>query len=192
MLKIRLLPDEKGIKQKCFYAHSLFYDEQYIATKVKRLTILQIKLNREHLRQDLAVFCQAHQITLSEEQRQSVLQIATEHLSILTGGPGCGKTTATRALVGLLQFMAKKVMLAAPTDRAAQRMSEVIGLEARTIHRLLEYDPAKAGFKRNEIDPLSTDILIIDECSMLDVHLAAILLRAVPVHFQVVLIGDAD
>ncbi|WP_241738969.1 SF1B family DNA helicase RecD2 [Pontibacter beigongshangensis] len=191
-LKVRLLPDEKGEAQKCFYAHSLYYDEQYIATKVKELASQQIKLNREHLQQDLAVYCQLHHISLSEEQWQSVLQIAAERLSILTGGPGCGKTTTTRALVGVLQQMARKVMLAAPTGRAAQRMSEVIGVEAKTIHRLLEWDPGKGGFKRNELDPLQTDTLIVDECSMLDVHLAAALLRAMPAACQVVLIGDAD
>ena len=191
-LKIRLLPDERGMAQKCFYAHSLYYDEQYIATRVSQLASRQISLNRAHLPGDLEGFCQQHQITLSEEQRQSVLQIATRRLSILTGGPGCGKTTTTRALVGLLQLMARKVMLAAPTGRAAQRMSEVIGTEARTIHRLLEWDPAKGGFKRNEQEPLQTDVLIVDECSMLDVHLAASLLRAVPAEGQLVLIGDAD
>jgi exodeoxyribonuclease V alpha subunit len=191
-LKIRLLPDEQGMAQKCFYAHSLYFDEQYIATKVRQLASKQAKRNREHLLGDLEIFCQLHHINLSEEQQQSVLQIATEYLSILTGGPGCGKTTTTRALVGLMQFMGKDIMLAAPTGRAAQRMGEVIGLEARTIHRLLEWDPAKAGFKRNELAPLQTDMLIIDECSMLDVHLAAALLRAVPVNCQVVLIGDAD
>jgi exodeoxyribonuclease V alpha subunit len=190
-LKIRLLPDEEGTAQKCFYAHSLYYDEQYIATKVRQLASRQIRLNNEHVLQDLEVFCQLHRITLSEEQRQSVLQIATKRLSILTGGPGCGKTT-TRALVGALQFMGRKVMLAAPTGRAAQRMSEVIGVEARTIHRLLEWDPSKGGFKRNEEESLQTDVLIVDECSMLDVHLAASLLRAVPADGQLVLIGDAD
>ncbi|MCU7549070.1 AAA family ATPase [Chitinophagaceae bacterium LB-8] len=191
-LKTRLLPDEKGLLQKCFYAHSLFYDEQYIATKVKQLATQRINVNREQLLQNLSLYCKLHHITLSDEQLQSVLHIANERLSILTGGPGCGKTTTTRALVGLLQSMGRKVMLAAPTGRAAQRMSEVIGLEAKTIHRLLEWDPAKGGFKRNDTDPLQTDILIIDECSMLDVHLAAALLRAVPVHCQLVLIGDAD
>jgi exodeoxyribonuclease V alpha subunit len=191
-LKVRLLPDEEGRAQKCFYAHSLYYDEQYIATKVRQLASRQISLNSEHLLQDLEVFCQLHGITLSEEQRQSVLQIATKRLSILTGGPGCGKTTTTRALVGVLQFMARKVMLAAPTGRAAQRMSEVIGVEAKTIHRLLEWDPSKGGFKRNEEEPLQTDVLIVDECSMLDVHLAAAVLRAVPADCQLVLIGDAD
>lgn len=191
-LKIRLLPDEQGKAQKCFYAHSLYYDEQYIASRVKSLVTQPLHRNPEHLLQDLEVFCQAQQITLSEEQRQSVLQIASERIAVLTGGPGCGKTTTTRALVGLLQIMRKQVMLAAPTGRAAQRMSEVIGLEAKTIHRLLEWDPATGGFKRKDTAPLQTDILIVDECSMLDVHLAASVLRAVPEHGQLVLIGDAD
>ena len=191
-LKIRLLPDAQGMAQKCFYAHSLYHDEQYIATKVRSLAANPIKHSREHLLEDLEIFCQLHHINLSEEQQQIVLQIATERFSILTGGPGCGKTTTTRALVGLMQLMGKGIMLAAPTGRAAQRMAEVIGLEARTIHRLLEWDPAKGGFKRNELEPLQTDMLIIDECSMLDVHLAAALLRAVPFDCQVVLIGDAD
>jgi len=191
-LKIRLLPDENGVRQKCYYAKSLYYDEQYIATKVRQLVSYPVKLDRNHLRQDLDTICKQHAVALSEEQRQSVLQIAAERLSILTGGPGCGKTTTTKALVGILQFMKKKVVLAAPTGRAAQRMAEVIGLEAKTIHRLLEYDPANGGFKHNEENPLQTDILIVDECSMLDVHLTAALLRAVPAHGQVVLIGDAD
>ncbi|KAA6439813.1 AAA family ATPase [Dyadobacter flavalbus] len=191
-LKIRLLPDEHGVRQKCYYAHSLYYDELYIANKVKQLISFPVKLDKKHLGQDLDTICRLHQVILSEEQRQSVLQIAARRLSILTGGPGCGKTTTTKALVGILQFMKKKVVLAAPTGRAAQRMSEVIGLEAKTIHRLLEFDPANGGFKNNEDNPLQTDILIVDECSMLDVHLTAALLRAVPVHGQVVLIGDAD
>lgn len=191
-LKTRLLPDEKGISEKCFYARSLYYDEQYIADTVKLLVTYPMQQKEEHLLQDLEAFCQAQHITLSKEQQQSILQIATERLSILTGGPGCGKTTTTRALVGLLQARGKKVLLAAPTGRAAQRMSEVIGLEAKTIHRLLEWDRAKGGFRRNEVNPLQTDMLIIDECSMLDIHLAASLIRAAPPEGQVLLIGDAD
>lgn len=191
-LKTRLLPDAKEQLRKCYYARSLYYDEQYIVTKIKKLISIPIKLNKKHLLQELAAICYLQGITLSEEQRVSVLQIATERLSILTGGPGCGKTTTTRALVGLLQEKGRRIMLAAPTGRAAQRMSEVIGLEAKTIHRLLEWDRAKGGFRHHEDNPLETDILIIDECSMLDVHLAASLLRAIPLQVQLVMIGDAD
>src|SRR5256712_8855466 len=88
--------------------------------------------------------------------------------------------------------MKKRVVLAAPTGRAAQRMSEVIGSEAKTIHRLLEWSPNEAGFKRNEEDPLKADFLIVDECSMLDISLAAALLKAVPLTCQVLFIGDPD
>nr|WP_206106653.1 AAA family ATPase [Ilyomonas limi] len=191
-LKIRLVPDKHGNIQKCFYAHSLYYDEQYIATKVKLFVSQSVNSNSKELLQHLEAYCRLHQITLSEEQHYSVLQIAAEPLSILTGGPGCGKTTTTRALVGVLQSTGRQVMLAAPTGRAAQRMSEVIGREAKTIHRLLEWDAAKGNFKRNESYTLPADVLILDECSMLDVHLAAAVLRAVPLQCQVVLIGDAD
>ncbi len=191
-LRIRFVPDEQGRMQKCFYAHSLYYDEQYIATKVKQFVSQHVSSNRGELLQHLEAYCWLHQITLSEEQHRSVLQIATEPLAILTGGPGCGKTTTTRALVGVLQSIGRQVMLAAPTGRAAQRMSEVIDMEAKTIHRLLEWDVSKGGFKRNEQNTLPADVLILDECSMLDVHLAAAVLRAVPLQCQVVLIGDAD
>lgn len=191
-LKTRLLPDAQGTEQTCFYAHSLYFDEQYIATRVKQLISFPLKTDKKYLQKELSAFCELHQIRLSEQQSQSVLQIAGTRLSILTGGPGCGKTTTTKALVGVLEKMNRKVMLAAPTGRAAQRMSEVIGLEAKTIHRLLEFDPASGGFKRKEEDTLQTDILIVDECSMLDVHLTAALLRALPIQAQLVLIGDAD
>jgi exodeoxyribonuclease V alpha subunit len=159
---------------------------------VAKLAESSIPSNVEHLKEDLHTYCQIHHINLSEEQEESVLSIARERIAILTGGPGCGKTTTTKALVGLLLLQGKKVMLAAPTGRASQRMSEVIGIEAKTIHRILEFDPITGGFKRNELDPLHTDVLIVDECSMLDVHLAASLLKALPPHGRLVLIGDAD
>jgi exodeoxyribonuclease V alpha subunit len=111
-------------------------------------------------------------------------------VSILTGGPGCGKTTATRVLVSLLEAMKRRVTLAAPTGRAAQRMGEVVGREAKTIHRLLGW--ADGRFKKNEDTPLETDFLVVDECSMLDISLTASLLKAVPDFCQVVFIGDYD
>jgi exodeoxyribonuclease V alpha subunit len=191
-LKTRQLPDADGQVRTCYYAHSLFYDENYLANTVRALAAVENRLDRRHLKETLDAFCGVHTINLSDEQEGAVLGIVTRRLSVLTGGPGCGKTTTTRALVGLLQMMSRKVLLAAPTGRAAQRMSEVIGWEAKTIHRLLEFDPVTGGFKRKEDDPLDCDFLIVDECSMLDVHLSASLLRAVPKRAQVVLIGDSD
>jgi exodeoxyribonuclease V alpha subunit len=131
-------------------------------------------------------------IVLSDEQQASVAGIAGKSFSILTGGPGVGKTVSTRVLVKLLQAMNKRVVLAAPTGRASQRMTEVIGSDAKTIHRLLEWAPDKNGFKKGEDDQLRVDFLIIDECSMLDINLAASLLKAVPPDSQVLFIGDPD
>ena len=101
-----------------------------------------------------------------------------EKFSVLTGGPGCGKTTTTLVIVKLLEAMKRKVLLAAPTGRAAQRMMDVIGNESKTIHRLLEWQIGQ--FKKNEENPLDVDFIIVDECSMLDINLTASLLKAIP------------
>jgi exodeoxyribonuclease V alpha subunit len=135
-------------------------------------------------------FCQVNHIALSDEQAAAVQGIVARSFAVLTGGPGVGKTTTTLVLVKLLDAMACRVLLAAPTGRAAQRMSDVIGRESKTIHRLLEWQVN--GFKRNEEFPLEADFLIVDECSMLDINLTAALLRAVPDGCQVLFIGDAD
>ncbi|WP_017730978.1 SF1B family DNA helicase RecD2 [Nafulsella turpanensis] len=191
-LKTRLLLDAQEQVQNCYYAHSLYHDENYIAAKAKKMAGGKLKVEESRLQQWINRYCKEKGIQLSDEQEAGILQLVSRRLGILTGGPGCGKTTTTRVLVALLQAMGKDVLLAAPTGRAAQRMSEVIGLEAKTIHRLLEWDPAAGGFKRKEESPLECSFLIIDESSMLDVHLAAAVLRAIPAHAQLLLIGDAD
>ncbi len=125
--------------------------------------------------------------------QKSALHHALAHkVSILTGGPGTGKTTILRALVEILKAKKARVTLAAPTGRAAQRLAETTGGFASTIHRLLAYDVARGGFAHNESKPLATDFLIVDESSMLDVRLAAALLSAVPVRAHLLLVGDID
>ncbi|MEK6477963.1 AAA family ATPase [Catalinimonas sp. 4WD22] len=190
-LKTRSLPTPEGI-QTAYYAHSLYFDENYLAKKSLIMANEQITVDREKVSKWITKYCDYHEIQLSEEQEASVQQVISRGLCILTGGPGCGKTTTTKVIVALLKAMRKEVLLAAPTGRAAQRMSEVIGQEAKTIHRLLEWEPMKGGFKRNEETPLDCDFVIVDESSMLDVHLAASLFRAVPQQAQLLLIGDAD
>jgi len=127
-----------------------------------------------------------------ELQRVAVKSALTEKFTILTGGPGTGKTTILRALVEILRAKKVRVHLAAPTGRAAQRLSETTGGFASTIHRLLKYDPAGGGFISNESTPLATDFLIVDEASMLDSRLASALLQAVPARAHLLLVGDTD
>jgi exodeoxyribonuclease V alpha subunit len=126
-----------------------------------------------------------------ELQQYAVRNALTNKISILTGGPGTGKTSTLRSLVSILKAKNVRVHLAAPTGRAAQRLAETTGGYASTIHRLLKYDPA-AGFTANEQHPLATDFLIVDEVSMLDTRLASALLQAVPARAHLLLVGDTD
>ncbi len=190
-LKTRSVPAEDGM-HTAYYAHSLFFDEDYLAKKTLQLAETEVNIDQHRVQQWITKYCLEHDILLSDEQSASVKMVIGRRLCILTGGPGCGKTTTTKVIAALLKSMRKEVLLAAPTGRAAQRMSEVIGQEAKTIHRLLEWEPMRGGFKKTEENPLACDFLIVDESSMLDVHLAASLFRAVPPHAQLLLIGDAD
>jgi len=129
---------------------------------------------------------------LSEQQRHAVRRSLTNGLMVLTGGPGTGKTTTVEAVVDAHRALELRVTLAAPTGRAAKRMSEASGREAMTIHRLLEWNPATASFARDAGKPLDTDLVLVDEASMLDLSLARSLLDAVPSSASLVLVGDVD
>ncbi len=125
-------------------------------------------------------------------QSAAISHALAHKFTILTGGPGTGKTTILRALVEILKAKKARITLAAPTGRAAQRLAETTGGFASTIHRLLAFDHARGGFAHNESKPLATDFLIVDESSMLDVRLAAALLQAVPARAHLLLVGDID
>jgi exodeoxyribonuclease V alpha subunit len=128
----------------------------------------------------------------SEEQLEAIRNSLTHKILILTGGPGTGKTTALKGIIESYKQLKKNIMLAAPTGRAAKRMSEVIGIEAKTIHRLLEYNPQDHLFMRDEDNPLETDLLVVDEVSMIDTLLMNNLISAVNLNTTLVLVGDVD
>ncbi|UEM23995.1 ATP-dependent RecD-like DNA helicase [Skermanella mucosa] len=131
-------------------------------------------------------------LTLAESQRAAVRLAVSSKLLVVTGGPGVGKTTLVNSILRILSVKGLSIALAAPTGRAAKRLSESTGMEAKTIHRLLETDPAAGGFKRTETNPLECELLVVDETSMVDVPLMNALLRAVPDRAAVLLVGDVD
>ena len=143
-----------------------------------------IKVNAEQLRNLTG-------LTYNELQLKAVMTAAQEHVTVITGGPGTGKTTTVKGILSVFRNKCLKILLAAPTGRAAKRLSETTGLEARTIHRLLEYN-FETGFGRDKDNPLEGDALIVDECSMIDISLMNSLLKAVPPGMRVILIGDMD
>jgi exodeoxyribonuclease V alpha subunit len=131
-------------------------------------------------------------LELAEGQRAALHRAATSKLLVITGGPGVGKTTLVRGILELFGWRGLRAALCAPTGRAAKRLSETTGREAKTIHRLLEFDPGIGTFKRHRDHPLDVDLLVVDETSMVDVVLMNQLLRAVPDRACVVLVGDVD
>ena len=131
-------------------------------------------------------------LELAAAQRDAITQAARSKALVVTGGPGVGKTTIVRGILEIFAGRGLRCALCAPTGRAAKRLTETTGREAKTIHRLLEFDPALGGFKRDAANPLDLDLLVVDEASMVDVALAYQLLRAVPRRACVVLVGDVD
>jgi exodeoxyribonuclease V alpha subunit len=131
-------------------------------------------------------------IHLAVGQQKAISTAANAKAMILTGGPGTGKTTTTIGMICLFEMLGQKIILAAPTGRAAKRLSEMTQREAKTIHRLLEFSPQEMGFKRNRENPLEADVVIIDEMSMVDLVLMNNLIKAIPLAAVIILIGDVD
>jgi len=189
LVMVRELVNSEGATESCYYSKSLYFDELYVAKRISNLKNPQI-VDKKRVENWINRYCKTKNFFLSDEQADAVKDIVCERFSVLTGGPGCGKTTTTLVLVKLLEAMKRKILLAAPTGRAAQRMMDVIGNESKTIHRLLGWQIGL--FQRNEENPLDVDFIIVDECSMLDISLTASLLRAIPPESQILFIGDAD
>ncbi|MGD0488353.1 MAG: ATP-dependent RecD-like DNA helicase [Syntrophorhabdales bacterium] len=131
-------------------------------------------------------------LTLSRQQVLAVRDSVERKVMVITGGPGTGKTTVIKSIIAIQERIGHRVLLAAPTGRAARRMSDATGREARTIHRLLEFSPKEGRFKKDEQDPLEAETFVIDECSMIDTILMYHLLKAIPMRATLILVGDVD
>jgi exodeoxyribonuclease V alpha subunit len=140
----------------------------------------------------IAAFEKGAEVALAAEQRDAVESAARSTVLVVTGGPGVGKTTIVRAMLAVFEQARLAVRLAAPTGRAAKRMSEATGHEASTLHRLLEFDPKTAGFKRDRNHPIDAEVLVVDEASMIDVEMADALTQAISPGTRLVLVGDVD
>jgi exodeoxyribonuclease V alpha subunit len=170
----------------------LFLTEIGIARELSRLTLAMCRIRAVDVKKALDWVQQKLKIELAPEQKIAVEQGVKEKVLIVTGGPGTGKSTITKAILAISEKITPRILLAAPTGRAAKRMTEITGKKAFTIHSLLEIDFATGKFKRNKDHPLSCDLFIIDEASMIDTQLMNHLLKAIPNEARVIFIGDVD
>lgn len=198
------LEDGEIMVLEAIYLPPFYYAETGVANKLKRLadspagdrlwTSLEEarkKTGKENLSIDVRHIEKQVHMEYDEIQAEAIRKAAVSKVLVLTGGPGTGKTTTTQGIIAAYRAFGLKILLAAPTGRAAKRMTEATGLEAKTIHRLLECKPPE-GYQKNEEQPLEGDVLIVDECSMIDVVLMNSLLKAVPSGMRLVLVGDID
>lgn len=176
------------------YASSLYYTEANTALMLKGLNISYDVTDAE-IAQRLAQIENRTGMQLDEHQQEAVREAVRNGLLIITGGPGTGKTTTINSIIKYFELEGMDIFLAAPTGRAAKRMSEMTGYEAKTIHRMLELNggmEGNAGFERNENNPLETDVVIVDEMSMVDIHLMNALLKAMVAGTRLILVGDVN
>ena len=177
-------------EQEAVYLPPYYFSESGCAKRLFRLMSCG-KKKSEDAEEILKKVADLSEITYDEIQWQAVKTAISSKVMVLTGGPGTGKTTTTLGIISAYKQAGCQIILAAPTGRAAKRMSEATGMEAKTIHRLLEYKPLE-GYQKNEEYPLEGDVLILDECSMIDIMLMYNLLKALPEQMSLILVGDID
>ena len=191
---VRLLFDREVVLselngEKCCMLPAFYYAEREVAKRLHMLMQSAQVVLPQAVERDISDFEKLNRIQFSPVQRNAVSEALKSGLMVITGGPGTGKTTIINCILSL---MGKDVLLAAPTGRAAKRMSEATGQEAKTLHRLLEYAGDEETFQRNEENPLDCTCVIVDEMSMVDIFLMRSLLRALKPGTRLILVGDAD
>ena len=179
------------------YTMQMYYTEVSAAKKIIELSFYHDEADLKSINEKIERLEDRSGIYLAEQQRQAVVEAMQEGVLVITGGPGTGKTTIINNIISLFDSMSLEVVLAAPTGRAAKRMTEATGKEAKTIHRLLgvsynDNDNAKQKFEKNEEDPIDADVVIIDEVSMVDMQLFNALLKAIEPGTRLILVGDAN
>jgi len=179
----------KKIEQgQAVYLPFFYHAEEEVAKSIGEI----ISFPKFDLEKALIAIQKDSHIRFSSQQKQAIRECLLKNLLVITGGPGTGKTTIVKAVVDIFHERGREILLAAPTGRAAKRLHEATGKEARTLHRTLEYIPKLSGFRRNEQHPLQGDVLLIDEFSMVDLPLMYYLLKAVPREMSLILVGDKD
>ena len=199
ILEKKISPRDGG-GDAAVYLPPFYFAEIGVAGKLKKLAVSPAAdfaacgvslLGNEALSVDISAVQAKTGMEYDEIQADAIRLAATSKVMVLTGGPGTGKTTTTHGIIAAYRAYGLRILLAAPTGRAAKRMTETTGLEAKTIHRLLECKPPE-GYQKNEENPLEGDVLIVDECSMIDMILMNALLKAIPPTMRLVLVGDID
>ncbi len=177
---------------RAVYLAKFHVSETAVASRIKALLAHEKSIRDVNADKALEWAQERLSIILSDKQKKAVVSTLTNKVLVVTGGPGTGKTTIIRSILAVFSTMKIQFLLTAPTGRAAKRMSEATGQEAKTIHRLLEYNQQKGGFQRDEENPLDCDLLIVDEMSMVDTILMHHLLKAAPLHAVFLMVGDIN
>jgi exodeoxyribonuclease V alpha subunit len=188
--RLVLRADRQG--RELVYLPKLYHAEREIAKRLELLKQGRHPCPEIDVEKALAWVQQKSGIELAPAQRHALAQAVESKVMVITGGPGVGKTTLVNSILMVLKAKKLRVALCAPTGRAAKRMAEATGMEAKTIHRTLQYNPGTGGFVHHAENPLECDVLIVDEASMIDVVLASQLFDAVPLHAALLVVGDAD
>jgi exodeoxyribonuclease V alpha subunit len=187
---------EKTETEERVYLYNLYYDELYTGKKLFDLQDIEYDIKLKDIENSITDYEKEVDIKLSEKQKEAVTEAILNGVMVITGGPGTGKTTIIRFIIGILENEGFRITLAAPTGRAAKKLSESSLKESKTIHRLLEANinekDKKRFFLKGESDPIDTDVIIVDEMSMVDIQLVSSLLKAIDIGTKVIFVGDID